>query len=139
MINLLKAETLEALAKIIGDTANGYTGSQIEMLLKKAGLPDSNPDITKWKRVFNSFIEYSNTHKNCSSIIKSVELFLNPTRYINNMESFEYRRSEIIKVLAFEGLFFDESNNLRETQKVTSFSKPYLCYLIEFFYLFVPP
>lgn len=45
----LSPQQLERIAKIIGDTNEGLTGSQIGHALAQYGLKDVDPTNTKWK------------------------------------------------------------------------------------------
>ena len=42
---------VESISKIIGETVDGYTGSEIELFLAQCSIPDISPGITKWKRL----------------------------------------------------------------------------------------
>ena len=59
----LSPQQLERIAKIIGDTSEGLTGSQIGHALLQYGLKDVDPSNTKWKRLYNSFAESQNQNK----------------------------------------------------------------------------
>jgi len=51
---------LEAIAKVLGDTETGLIGSEIGLMLANSQILDIHPSITKWKRLFNAFIEIHN-------------------------------------------------------------------------------
>lgn len=40
---------LERISKILGDTSNGLTGSEISYFLQQCNIKDVTPEITKWK------------------------------------------------------------------------------------------
>ncbi len=52
---------LEAIAAALGDTSEGLTGSEIGHILATLKMADPNPDMTKWKRLHNAFVERPNT------------------------------------------------------------------------------
>ena len=54
--NLSQAEIL-AISKALADTEYGFTGSELEVLLKQYDFADENPTMTKYKRLYNSFVE----------------------------------------------------------------------------------
>ncbi len=55
MTKLFDAAQLDALAKALGDTEVGLTGSEIGYQLARCKMVDPGP-ITKWKRIFNAFV-----------------------------------------------------------------------------------
>ncbi len=42
---------LEAIARAVGDTSEGLTGSEIGRLLRQCGIADPFPSSTKWRRL----------------------------------------------------------------------------------------
>lgn len=54
---IFKEAEIDSIAKIIGDTNMGLTGSQIGHLLKSEGIKDVDPGLTKWKRLFNELVD----------------------------------------------------------------------------------
>ncbi len=60
--------TLEGIAKILGDTSNGLTGSEIQYLLQQSQIEDIDSQNAKWKRLYSAFANYQNTHQ-CSNKI----------------------------------------------------------------------
>ena len=56
MANLpcLASAELEAVCKVLGDTANGLTGDEIAHLLSEIGIVDTAPSMNKWKRLQRS-------------------------------------------------------------------------------------
>lgn len=54
--NLSQAEIL-AISKALADTEYGFTGSELEVLLKQYDFADENPTMTKYKRLYNSFVK----------------------------------------------------------------------------------
>jgi len=56
-------QQIERVARIIGDTENGLTGTQIGNLLAQLRYPDEGSTMTKWMRINNALIELQNKHK----------------------------------------------------------------------------
>ena len=48
---------LESICKIIADTTYGLKGAEIAYILNEISVPDNYPSLTKWKRLFNAFVE----------------------------------------------------------------------------------
>ena len=40
------AERLEAISKVLADTSEGLTGSEIDHLLRNCGIPNPTPEMT---------------------------------------------------------------------------------------------
>lgn len=94
----IKPNILESICKILGDS---LSNSEIDKYLLDANLINISPVGTKWKRLYNSFIDYQNRNQISNSILKFIQITLHPSRYLNNKENFENYRSELNKVLSF--------------------------------------
>lgn len=97
-------QQLTAIAKILADTARGLTGSEIEYFLKDCRIPDVTPDMTKWKRLFNAFLEFQNKKEVGNHVLMFVNRAMNPVQYTARPEMFSSRRDELNTVLAFCGM-----------------------------------
>lgn len=111
------AGQLEGIARVLGDTATGLSETQIGALLADARIPDTDPTMTKWKRLFNALVNFQNEHKVGNGVIVLIHRAMNISRYTNNWESFHIRQSELNKVLAISGY------ELRDDGKLYSVSK----------------
>lgn len=114
--------TLEGLAQILADTNSGLKGSELSKFIPEAGLADIDSTNTKWKRLYNSFVEYQNNVGNSNSILKFINLAMKPSRYIGRQGEYEDIRSELNKRLCFIGLFLNESgifNPVERTQTIS--------------------
>ena len=97
------AQQLEAACKVLGDTACGLTGSQIEWLLREIDVKDVSPEMTKWKRLFNALVGAQNRHQVGNHLIMLINRAMNPVNYVRDAEMFTWRRDELNVVLAFSG------------------------------------
>lgn len=77
--DLSQAEIL-AISKALADTEYGFTGAELEVLLKQYGFVDENPTMTKYKRLYNSFVERYNREKSCNSIYMFIQKCMDPAR-----------------------------------------------------------
>lgn len=109
IFNTIDSGTLESLAKILADTGQGLTGTELTKFIPEAGLIDVDPLNTKWKRLYNSFAYYQNRNKNSNYILKFINLSLKPSRFIGQNDKFETIRSELNKRLSFIGLQLNEN------------------------------
>lgn len=97
---------LERLAQALGHTKSGLNGTEITHNLKKARIPDVDPNSTKWKRLYNAFAQQQSRTGTGICVVNFIHHALEPARYVGNAEVFEQRREEVNNVLAFRGLQF---------------------------------
>src|SRR5438874_351621 len=86
-------QQLTAIAKILGETETGLTGPQIGYLLQDAKIPDVNPEMTKWKRLFNAFVEHQNAKQYGNHVVMFITRAMNPVQYTSTPGVFELRRT----------------------------------------------
>lgn len=112
---------IESICKIIGDTSNGLTGSEIKTLLSVCRIEDIDPLNTKWKRLYNALVEYQNKNQTGNHIISFITETMTPVRYVGKDEwKFSWRRDELNKVLLFSGLFVNEQGKVARTKTATT-------------------
>lgn len=117
----IEGGTLEGLAKVLADTDYGLTGTELSRFIPESGLTDVNPELTKWKRLFNSFVEFQNRKNNSNLILKFINITMKPSRYVGQYEKFEFIRGELNKRLSFIGLTLNESgvfNNVISSKSI---------------------
>ena len=78
---LFAADELEAIAKALGHTTEGLTGSEIGHILRLAKLRDVDPAAIKWKRLHNAFVDYQHKKRNRSAVLAFIRKAMKPTRY----------------------------------------------------------
>lgn len=114
-IPAFKLSTLERISDIIGDTNDGFTGTQLHRLILQANMEDISANeefLAKRKKLFNAFAHEINRHHCSNNIVTFLQLVLDPARYVGNPELFESRRMAINQQLAFEGLEIDEGGRV---------------------------
>ena len=114
--DLSQAEIL-AISKALADTEYGFTGSELEVLLKQYDFADENPTMTKYKRLYNSFVERYNREKSCNSIYMFIQKCMDPARGLVDEEKYAKRRMETNKILMLKGIEIDDGGNFRTVQK----------------------
>ncbi len=97
-------QQLEAIARILADTDSGLTGSQIGYLLQDCRIPDVSREMTKWKRLFNAFVEYQNQRNFGNHVLMFINRAMNPVTYTASPEVFVFRQAKLNSVLAFCGM-----------------------------------
>lgn len=91
--DLSQAEIL-AICKALADTEFGFTGTELSMLLKQYGFVDTNPTMTKYKRLYNSFVERHDREKSCNAIYMFIQKCMDPARGIIDEGKYAKRRME---------------------------------------------
>jgi uncharacterized protein (TIGR02391 family) len=112
-VSTLSAQQVEALSRILGDTENGLSGSEIEYLLRDSRIPDSAPEMTKWKRLFNAFVDFQNEHQVGNHVLVFIKRAMAPARYVDKPAVFHARRHRLNSVLALCGLMLGEDGQIR--------------------------
>ena len=107
----IAAETLESICKVLGEQ---NTGSQIEYYLTQTGIADTDPGITKWKRLYNAFVNYQNKNQESNKVLIFIQKILSPVRYADNHQQFEQYRTDINKRILFIGLELLENGKFRK-------------------------
>jgi uncharacterized protein (TIGR02391 family) len=117
------AQQLTSIAKILADTHTGLTGSQIGYLLQDCRIPDVTPDMTKWKRLFNAFVEFQNERKFGNHVVVFINRAMNPVQYSGSPDEFESRRDELNAVLAFCGMTIGTDGKIRRAEHAKELSE----------------
>ena len=114
------AQQLEAICKVLADTNTGLTGSRIDYLLADANIPNVSPGTTKWKRLFDAFVAFQNTHQVGNHVIVFITRAMNPTTYTEDREVFESRKERINAVLSLCGFEVMDTGKVRRVRKAKS-------------------
>lgn len=114
---MFEAHVLEGLCRVIGDTADGLTGSEIGQILLNSNIPDVDPQNTKWRRLYSAFASWQNQTQCSNHILRFIKDALQPVRYIGKEEIFHNRRLEVNKRLVFIGTELTEEGSFRLVEK----------------------
>lgn len=113
-------EQLQAIADALGDTEDGLKGPEIGHLLESCGIEDTDPAITKRRRLYNAFANEQNARQDRTRIIGFIRKSMKPARFLREPERFEPMRANLNRALSFTGLSVDVSGNLSRSQKVST-------------------
>jgi uncharacterized protein (TIGR02391 family) len=119
-VSIFDAEHLTSITKILAETNEGLTGSEIEHLLRQCKIPDPTPSMTKWKRLYNAFVETQNQRQFGNHVVVFINRVMNPVQYTSNPQVFARRRDQLNTVLSFSGLFVGDDGKVRWSQKATN-------------------
>jgi len=114
------AQQLTGIAKVLADTETGLTGSEIDYLLQDCGIPNVSPGTTKWKRLFNAFVEFQNEHQVGNHVIVFITRAMDPVTYTDKPGVFQFRQDKLNTKLAFCGMEIGDDGKMRNCQKVSN-------------------
>ncbi len=114
---------LEALCKVLADTYTGLTGSEIAHTLAQIGVDDTDPAMTKRKRLYNALVNDQNRRQSGNMVLSFIAIALQPTRYINKRELYESMLRSVNTVLAFQGLEFREDGEFHSIKPVSTLTE----------------
>lgn len=114
---------LETLCKIIADTHDGLTGSQIEYLLRVLNIEDIDPTNTKWKRLYNALANRQNITQSGNCVLSFIYKSLAPSRFVGRSDFYKELLEKINTVLLFHGLEFREDGKFHAVHSAKTLSE----------------
>ena len=106
------ADIIQGVADVLGETAEGLTGAQIDQALAQAGIPNVSPGITKRRRIFNALAAHQNKHGNGKSLVAFVNTTMAPVRYRDEPALHALRMAELNEVLIYAGLAVNDKGDV---------------------------
>ncbi|MBL8768681.1 MAG: TIGR02391 family protein [Planctomycetes bacterium] len=115
---------IEQLARILGETDAGLTGSEITEMLCICGIPDVlGPGSTKWRRILEALWS-KQTENGCGNhVLRFVQEVMKPVRHRGDSEWHEATRAELNEVFAFAGLELGSDAQFRGRSAATTLSE----------------
>lgn len=120
---IIAGSHLEGICLTLADTEHGLKGTEIGKILGDCGIQDTDPSITKYKRLYNAFVSWQNKHQCSNAILQFISAALQPVRYVGKEDVFQARRFEVNKRLAFIGIEVGESGRLRKVKLAKTISE----------------
>ncbi len=114
---------IEQISRIVADTAEGFTGTELGRLLRQADLADLEPAITKWRRLDAALSARQQKDGCANKVVYFLEVAMTPARYEAEPETFEHRRRRVNEVLAFEALSIGEDGKVRPAPAAKTLSE----------------
>lgn len=109
------AQHIEAVARVLGDTNDGLTGSEIDFILRDAEIPDVDATNSKWKRLYNALASIQNEKGIGNYLVMVVNRAMAPVRYTGTPTLFEHRRQRLNAVLLLAGYLVREDGKVART------------------------
>lgn len=110
------AESLEAIAKVIADSRDGLSGGEISHILAQCKVEDTDPTMTKWKRLYNALVHAQNEQHHGAMVVGFIHKAMKPARWLGRAVEFDDMRANLNKALAFTGLELGEDGKLHEVE-----------------------
>ena len=123
IVTPFSGQQLESIAQLLAETDTGLTGTEIGHLLSECRIPDVSPTMTKWKRLYNAFVEHQNAKQFGNHVVGFIHKAMNPVRYTSRPEVFKKRRHSLNQVLAFAAMHLGDDGKLRRTDQATTISE----------------
>jgi len=120
---ILEPHLLESICITIADTSVGLKGHEIGKILADSGINDVDAFNTKWRRLYNAFIDSQNKKQCSNQVLKFIQNALQPVRYIGKEEIFLDRKNEINKRLSFIGFELTDSGKYKRVDKTNTISE----------------
>jgi uncharacterized protein (TIGR02391 family) len=117
------AQHLTSIAQILAATCGGLTGPQIAYLLQDCHIPDVAPSMTKWKRLFNAFVEFQNERHFGNHVVVFINRAMNPVQYTSSPNEFHLRRDQLNTVLSFSGMCIGDDGKIRRSHKAENLNE----------------
>lgn len=95
---------VRGVARVLGDTDTGLTGSEIGELLALCRIPDPGAGVTKWKRLYAALHDQQVRDGASNCLIRFVSEAMAPARYVSAPDLFATRQDAVNEVLILAGL-----------------------------------
>ena len=123
IIKSLDLGSLESICKILGETNNGLSGTEITKYLAECNIKDLQLNSTKWKRLYDALYSKQTEDRCSNNVLNFIKYVMRPSRHIHRKEWFENIRNELNYVLSFEGLALSKSGELKQADNVQTFDE----------------
>jgi uncharacterized protein (TIGR02391 family) len=118
----LPEEVVERIGAVLGDTDDGFTGSQIAKLLARCRLSDPGP-ITKRDRIAQPLLTEQRRTGSGAAVVDFLHAAMHPARWTGQHGHFEASREALNEVLAFAGLRVREDGRVARRQAATTLNE----------------
>ena len=119
----LPSAELESICRVVADTDEGLTGTEIGTLLAQLGFRDPAAGMTKWKRLFAALSEQQQRDVCSNKVLHFITEAMKPVRYVGKSDVFESRRLQLNQVLVFVGVELGNDGQLRRREAARTLSE----------------
>lgn len=111
---------LEAIAKVLADTTEGLTGTELGHALQSCKITDVDPQNTKWKRLYNAFAEFQNKHNVGNYLIVFIRHVMDPAFHVASQDRFKDWQAGLNRILSLSGMEVGNDGKIRRAQKAAT-------------------
>jgi uncharacterized protein (TIGR02391 family) len=115
---------LEAIARILADTEEGLTATEIAYILKECRIPDVSPSQPKEKRLLNALLEYQANRNIGNHVLMFITRAMNPANYKTTRELFTGRQMQLSPVLALSRMALGDDGKVRRVRAAPNADDP---------------
>ena len=119
----LDFSVIESISKILADTENGFTGSEIGKLLCECRIVDIEPANTKWKRLNAALLNKQEIDNCANHVVSFIQSALNPAKHYDNRDWFDNTRHKVNQVLSFSALTIGEDGKASAVTKSSTINE----------------
>jgi len=114
---------IESISKILGDTIDGLSGTEIGELLKESSIIDTDPHTTKWRRLKEALKEQQQSDGCSNKVCAFIQVAMCPARYTKKQDWFSSTRNKLNQVLIFEGLLLRDDGKIEKSKKASTINE----------------
>lgn len=119
----MSPEQIECICKILADTENGLTGSEISMMFTSLDIVDCGPFNTKWKRLHNAVIARVEQAHTTNIVPRILAYVFNPVRGQMNFDKYHWMMLHVNQTLMLSGVAVRDDGKFHVVSKATSVSE----------------
>ena len=116
----LTPNQIEQIARIVGDTSAGFTGSELGHLLAQCRMDDPDSGLTKWKRLYNAFCVAVNESGSTNIVFQFIQYCMEPAQGLNDSDRYGWMRFELNQVLMLVGIEIRDDGQFYSVSKAQS-------------------
>ena len=120
MVKLFTHNEVQGIARALGDTDLGFTGSELADLFFQCRFRDDFATETKWKRLYKTLWNEQSRRGDRTPVLGFIRKAMQPARHLRDSQRFEEMRHALNTVLALCGLAVNEAGALGSTSRVTT-------------------
>ncbi len=103
---------VQAIARVLGDTETGLTGTEIAELFHHCQFPDAFAGETKWRRLHKTLWNAQCEYQDRRPVLGFIRKAMRPERHLRDPGRFEEMRRRLNVALAFCGLALEADGAL---------------------------
>jgi hypothetical protein len=122
-IKQLDLSVIESVSKVLGETTDGFTGTELGKLLCECRIDDIDSGNTKWRRLNNALSNKQYVDGCSNNVVSFIQHAMNPARHYDNLEWFNDTRFKINKIISFEGLSIGENGKVNYSSRAETITE----------------